>query len=123
VAHIDLREPADDDAEAIAEVHEGMLPPTGATDVVRRVITEAGGFAGAAVVYSLAGERTLSYAVARNARGRGVGGEALRLLAAAEPDRPLFALVDSDDPPAEDLLARLGFTELDGRLVLPPTLE
>ncbi|MGP3533535.1 GNAT family N-acetyltransferase [Microbacterium sp. RD1] len=107
-------------------------------DVSMWVVTESGGFAGTAAAFTVDGDREVTYWIARHAQGRGVGSEALRLLLAREPERPLYARVAATNVPSAALLARAGFTEVScmssyapgaGReveevvYVLPPTLE
>lgn len=146
MSHIELRDIDDDDLDAIFEVvrdddvertasdvpddrsafDEWMLRLRDSAEASAHVVTDDGGFAGVAWVDTVGGERTVAYAIARHAGGRGVGGEALRLLVSREADRPLYARLGGGDTASLDLLAPIGFSELDGRPgvhVLPPTLE
>ncbi|QEW01667.1 GNAT family N-acetyltransferase [Microbacterium lushaniae] len=149
MAHIDLRDLDDDDLDAVgallSDPDEVAPPGVDAADregldqwVARRradpdatilVVTESGGFAGAAAAYTLDGEREVAWWIASHARGRGVGADAVRLLAALEPERPLYARVSASEAPPEAMLERIGFTEVTPsagrplRYVLPPTLE
>ena len=117
VGHIELRDLDDDDLDAIFEMMRDraaveMAAFTAADpddrDGVRRVdrppargrrmsrlyvVTENGGFAGTAALFSVDGDREVTYWIARHAWGRGVATEALRLLVSREPERPLFARV------------------------------
>lgn len=161
MGHIELREWDDDDLDAIfgmmrdpeaveraaftasdpddraafdAWVARNRADP----DAALWVVTDDGGFAGTAGAYSVDGEREVTYWIARNAWGRGVGTAALRLLVAREPERPLYARVAAGNAASVAMLARLGFTEESRstafapglgreveeiRFVLPPTLE
>ncbi|MFJ6651733.1 GNAT family N-acetyltransferase [Microbacterium sp. NPDC091313] len=107
-------------------------------DAALWVVTEDGGFAGTAGAYTVDGEREVTYWIARNAWGHGVGTAALRLLVGLEPERPLYARVAVGNAASAAMLARRGFTELSRsrafapglgreieeiRFVLPPTLE
>jgi RimJ/RimL family protein N-acetyltransferase len=101
-------------------------------------VTEDGGFAGTAALFTVDGDREVTYWIARHAWGRGVATRALRQLIATEPERPLYARVASDNAASVTVLERIGFTELSrttsfapgaGReveervYVLPPVLE
>lgn len=109
-----------------------------APDVALYVVTENGGFAGTAALFSADGDREVTYWIARHAWGRGVASEALRLLVSREPERPLFARVAAENAASLAVLTKVGFTEVSrdiefapgaGReveeivLVLVPTLE
>lgn len=153
MAHIELRDVEDDDLDAvfaligdpggaalaeIAGVAHGDRAGFDAwiarvradSDATLWVVTENGGFAGAAAAFPVGGEREVSYAVASHARGRGVGSATLQLLAGRAPVRPLYARLPQADAPSEAVRERLGFAEVGdpasgpvGRYVLPPTLE
>ena len=114
MAHIELRELHDDDLDAIFEM---MRDPDAVTmvaftasdpddrevfdawisrersspDVELFVVTERGGFAGTAALFTVDGDREVTCWIAHHAWGRGVATEALRLLTTREPIRPLFA--------------------------------
>ena len=55
------------------------------------VVTENGGFAGSAAVFTVDGDREVSFWLARHAWGRGIATEALHLLVSHEAERPLYA--------------------------------
>ena len=60
--------------------------------------------------------------IARHAWGRGVATEALRLLIAREPIRPLFARAAADDLAWIAVLERAGFTEVSRTVSFGPGL-
>ena len=161
MGHIELRDLDDDDLDAIFEMMRDrsaveMAAFTAADpddrdafdewtrrerarpDVAQYVVTESGGFAGTAALFSADGDREVTYWIARHAWGRGVATAALRLLISREPERPLFARVAGHNAASLAVLTKVGFTEVSrnvefapglGReveeivLVLPPTLE
>lgn len=161
MGHIELRDLDDDDLDAIFEMmrdraavemaaftaadpddrgafDEWMTRHRAAPDVSMFVVTENGGFAGTAALFSVDGDREVTYWIARHAWGRGVATEALRILVSREPERPLFARVATHNAASLAVLNKLGFTEVSrdvdfapgaGReveeivLVLVPTLE
>lgn len=161
MGHIELRDLDDDDLDAIFEMmrdraavemaafttadpedravfDEWIGRQRGAADVAMYVVTENGGFAGTAAVFSADGDREVTYWIARHAWGRGVATEALRVLVSREPERPLFARVAAHNAASIAVLAKVGFTEVSrdvdfapgiGReieeivMVLVPTLE
>jgi RimJ/RimL family protein N-acetyltransferase len=135
VGHIELRDIHDDDHDAVFEMMRdpaavamaaftaddpddraafdawlarNLSDPRAATHVV----TENGGFAGIAATFSVGDDRELTYWIARHAWGRGVGGAALALLVAGEPERPLFARAASHNTASVAMLRRAGFTEV-----------
>jgi RimJ/RimL family protein N-acetyltransferase len=161
VGHIELRDLDDDDLDAVFEMmrdragvemaaftaadpddrgvfDEWMARHRTAPEVSMFVVTEDGGFAGTAAVFSVDGDREVTYWIARHAWGRGVATEALRILVSREPERPLFARVAAHNAASIAVLTRVGFTEVSrdvdfapgvGReveeivMVLVPTLE
>ena len=161
VGHIELRDLDDDDLDAIFEmmrdraavemaaftaadpddrdVFDAWIARQRTTpDVTLSVVTENGGFAGTAAVFSADGDREVTYWIARHAWGRGVATEALRVLVSREPERPLFARVAAHNTASIAVLTKVGFTEVSrdveyapgvGReteeivMVLVPTLE
>jgi RimJ/RimL family protein N-acetyltransferase len=161
VGHIQLRDLDDDDLDAIFEMmrdreavamaaftaadpddrevfDEWMARHRAAPQVSMFVVTENGGFAGTAAVFTVESDREVTYWLARHAWGRGVATEALRILVSREPERPLFARVAAHNAASLAVLDKLGFTEVSrdvdfapgvGRdveeivLVLVPTLE
>ena len=161
VGHIELRDLDDEDLDAIFEM---MRDPAGvqmaaftaadpddrvvfdawiarqraAADVALYVVTENGGFAGTAALFSADADREVTYWIAHHAWGRGVATDALRILVSREPERPLFARVAAHNARSLAVLTKVGFTEVSrdvefapgvGReiqeivLVLVPTLE
>lgn len=161
VGHIELRDLDDDDLDAIFEMmrdraavemaaftaadpddrdvfDDWMARHRAAPEVSMFVVTEDGGFAGTAAVFTVEADREVTYWIARHAWGRGVATEALRVLVSREPERPLFARVASHNAASLAVLTKVGFTEVSrdiefapgvGRdieeivLVLVPTLE
>ena len=161
VGHIELRDLDDDDLDAIFEMmrdraavemaaftaadpddrdafDEWLARQRATPDVAMYVVTENGGFAGTAAVFSAEGDREVTYWIARHAWGRGVATEALKVLVSREPERPLFARAAAHNSGSLAVLTKAGFTEVSrdvafapglGReteeivLVLVPTLE
>ena len=91
-------------------------------DVRMFVVTENGGFAGTAGVFTVDGDREVTYWIARHAWGRGVATEALRLLVSREPTRPLFARVAAHNTASIAVLERNGFTEVSRNVDFAPGL-
>ena len=161
MGHIELRDLDDDDLDAIFEMmrdrpavemaaftaadpddrdafDEWMARHRAAPDVSMFVVTENGGFAGTAALFSVEGDREVTYWIARHAWGRGIATEALQILVSREPERPLFARVATHNVASLAVLNKVGFTEVSrdidfapgvGReveeivLVLVPSLE
>jgi len=133
VGHIELRDLEDDDLDAIFDM---MRDPDGVAlaaftaadpddraafdtwiarerashDVAFAVVTENGGFAGTAAAFTVDGDREVTFWTTRNAWGRGVASEALRVLVSREAERPLFARVAAHNARAVAALERNGFT-------------
>ena len=145
VHHIELRPLDDDDLDAIFEMMRdresvAMAAFTGADpddraafdawitrqrasdDVQFFVVTEDGGFAGTAGVFTVDGDREVTYWIARHAWGRGVAAEALRLLVSREPVRPLFARAAAHNTRSIAVLERNGFTEVSRNVDFAPGL-
>ena len=135
VGHIELRDLDDDDLDAIFEMMRDPAavqmaaftaadPDDRATfdawiarqreapEVATFVVTENGGFAGTAALFSADGDREVTYWIARHAWGRGVATQALRLLVSREPERPLFARVAAHNAASIAVLTKVGFTEV-----------
>ena len=135
MAHIELRELHDDDLDAIFEMmrDRDAVKMAGFTasdpddrtafdtwisrersspDVELFVVTERGGFAGTAAIFTVDGEREVTCWIAHHAWGRGVASEVLRLLTAREPIRPLFARAAAEDVAWIAVLEKDGFTEV-----------
>lgn len=136
VAHIELRDLDDDDLDAVFDMMRDreavemaaftasdpgdrgafdawIARERSSADVALFVVTERGGFAGTAALFTIdGGDREVTYWVARNAWGRGVATAALRLLVAREPIRPLFARVARANAPSIAVLEKCGFTEV-----------
>ena len=143
VSHIELRALDDDDLDAIFEM---MLDPEaiamaaftasdpddrdafdawisrnrGDADVESFVVTERGAFAGTAALFTIDGDREVTYWIARHAWGRGVATQALRLLVAHEPVRPLFARAAAHNTASIAVLERNGFTEVSRSTAFAP---
>lgn len=141
--HIELRDLDDDDLDAVFEM---MRDPEGVAmaaftaadpddraafdawiarqradpDVLCLVVTEDGGFAGTAAVFTVDGDREVSFWIARHAWGRGVATEALRLLISHEPERPLFARAAAHNVGSIAVLTKVGFTEVSRNVDFAP---
>ncbi len=143
VGHIELRDLDDEDLDAIFEmmrdpaavemaaftaadpddrdVFDAWIERQRATaDVALYVVTERGGFAGTAALFSAEGDREVTYWIARHAWGRGVATEALRLLVSREPERPLFARVAAHNAASLAVLTKVGFTEVSRDIEFAP---
>jgi RimJ/RimL family protein N-acetyltransferase len=143
VHHIELRPLDDDDLDAIFEMmrdreavamaaftaadpddraaFDAWIARQRASDDVRFfVVTENGGFAGTAGAFTVDGDREVTYWIARHAWGRGVAGEALRLLVSREPTRPLFARAAAHNAGSIAVLERNGFTEVSRNVDFAP---
>ncbi len=143
VNHIELRDLDDDDLDAIFEM---MRDPEGVAmaaftaddpdnrgafeawiarerssgDVLYQVVTENGGFAGTAAVFTVDGDREVSIWIARHAWSRGVATAALRLLVSREPVRPLFARAAAHNAGSIAVLQHAGFTEVSRNVAYAP---
>lgn len=141
--HIELRPLDDDDLDAIFEMmrdpdavamaaftaedpddraaFDAWIDRQRAADgVVNLVVTENGGFAGTAASFDVAGGREVSFWIARQAWGRGVASEALRLLVSREPVRPLYARAAAHNTGSIAVLERNGFTEVSRNVDFAP---
>jgi RimJ/RimL family protein N-acetyltransferase len=146
VKHIELRPVDDDDLDAIFEMmrdreaiamaaftaedpddraaFDAWIARERATgDVLSLVVTENGGFAGTAAAFTIDGDREVTLWIARHAWGRGVAGEALRLLISREPIRPLFARAAAHNAAAITVLEKVGFTEVSRNVVVAPGVD
>ena len=135
VGHIELRDLDDDDLDAIFEMMRDraavemaaftaadpddrdafdawIARERTAAEVATYVVTENGGFAGTAALFSVEGDREVTYWIARHAWGRGVATEALRILVSREAERPLFARVAAHNAASLAVLTKVGFTEV-----------
>ena len=135
VGHIELRDLDDDDLDAIFEMMRDraavemaaftaadpddrdafdawIARERAAPEVATYVVTENGGFAGTAALFSVEGDREVTYWIARHAWGRGVATEALRILVSREAERPLFARVAAHNAASLAVLTKVGFTEV-----------
>lgn len=143
MGHIELRDLDDDDLDAIFEMmrdrvavemaaftaadpddravfDEWIARERAAPDVALYVVTENGGFAGTAALFSADGDREVTYWIARHAWGRGVASEALRILVSREPERPLFARVAAENAASLAVLTKAGFTEVSRDIEFAP---
>ena len=143
MGHIELREVDDDDLDAIFEMMRDrdavamaaftsedpddratfdawIARERGDAGVSYFVVTENGGFAGTAAVFTVDGDREVSIWLARHAWGRGVATAALRLLVSHEAERPLYARAAAHNARAIAILARSGFTEVSRNPVFAP---
>ncbi|PZU39195.1 MAG: GNAT family N-acetyltransferase [Microbacterium sp.] len=145
MAHIELRPLDDDDVDAVFEMmrdpeavrlaaftaqhpddrpsfDEWMSRHRTAPDIEFFAVTENGGFAGTAALFTVDGEREVTYWLARHAWGRGIATAALRLLIAFEAERPLFARVASHNLASLAVLEKNGFTEVSRTTSFAPGL-
>jgi RimJ/RimL family protein N-acetyltransferase len=143
VGHIELRDLDDDDLDAIFEMMRDRAAvemaaftsadpddraafdawidrQRSAPEVATYVVTENGGFAGTAALFSADGDREVTYWIARHAWGRGVATEALRVLVSREPERPLFARVAAHNAASVAVLTNVGFTEVSRDIAFAP---
>lgn len=146
MSHIELRDLDDDDLDAIFEMMRDaearalaaftaddpddreafdawIARERAADDVLYQVVTENGGFAGTAAVFTVDGDREVSLWVARHAWGRGVATAALRLVMSREPVRPLFARAAGHNAAAIAVLRGSGFAEVSRSNVFAPALS
>ncbi len=162
VGHIELRDLDDDDLDAIFEMmrdpdavemaaftaadpdDRGAFDAWIAARALQRrtsrlfVVTENGGFAGTAALFTVDGDREVTYWIAPHAWGRGVATDALRLLIAREPSGRCSRGAPAHNLASIAVLNKVGFTEVSrdsafapgvGReveeivLTLVPTLE
>ncbi|WP_375386490.1 GNAT family N-acetyltransferase [uncultured Microbacterium sp.] len=86
------------------------------------VVTENGGFAGTAGLFTVDGDREVTYWIARHAWGRGVATAALELLVSHEPERPLYARAAADNVRSVAVLSKAGFTEVRREVSFAPGL-
>lgn len=145
MSHIELRDLDDDDLDAIFEMMrdpEGIAMAAftaddpsdrtafdtwisrqrGNDDVLYQVVTENGGFAGTAAVFTIDGDREVSFWIARHAWNRGVATAALRLLVSREPMRPLFARAAAHNVASIAVFRHSGFTEVSRNVAYAPGL-
>lgn len=145
VGHIELRDLDDDDLDAIFEMMRDrtavemaaftaadpddrdafdawIARERAASEVATYVVTENGGFAGTAALFSVEGDREVTYWIARHAWGRGVATEALRILVSREAERPLFARVAAHNAASLAVLTKVGFTEVSRDIDFAPGL-
>ncbi len=143
MGNIELRDLRDDDLDAIFEMmrdrdavrmagftasdpddrsafDQWISRERSSTDVDLFVVTERGGFAGMAALFTVDGEREVTCWIAHHAWGRGVATDTLRLLTSREPIRPLFARAAADDLAWIAVLERGGFTEVSRTVAFAP---
>lgn len=143
--HIELRDLDDDDLDAIFEMmrdpeavvmaaftaddpndraaYDAWIARQRADDdVLYQVVTENGGFAGTAAVFTIDGDREVSFWIARHAWNRGVATAALRLLVSREAVRPLFARAAAHNEAAIAVFRHCGFTEVSRNVAYAPGL-
>ncbi len=80
-----------------------------APDVTHRVVTADGVLAGTVAAFVMAGDTEVTYWIDRALWGRGIAGQALRLLLDEVRVRPLYARVAADNAGSLRVLARAGF--------------
>lgn len=145
MGHVELRPLDDDDIDAVFEMmrdpeaiaraaftaedandragfDDWLIDERSNPAVTLLVVTESGGFAGTAAAFDVAGDREVSYWIARHAWGRGIATEALRLLVSREAERPLFARVAAHNAASIAVLEHNGFTEVSRDIAYAPGL-
>jgi RimJ/RimL family protein N-acetyltransferase len=145
VGHIELRDVEDDDLDAIFEMmrdpesvamaaftaddpsdreaFDAWIERQRSAPGVRYfVVTENGGFAGSAAVFTVDGDREVSFWLARHAWGRGIATGALGLLVSHEPERPLYARAAAHNLRSIAVLTKSGFTEVSSNVSFAPGL-
>ncbi|MDZ8200680.1 GNAT family N-acetyltransferase [Microbacterium sp. SSW1-59] len=143
--HVELRDLDDDDLDAVFDMmrapeavqmaaftaadpddraaFDAWIARERAAPLVRLyAVTEDGGFAGTAALFTVDVEREMTFWIAANAWGRGVASEAVRILLSLEPERPLFARAAASNAAALAVLAKAGFTEVSRTLANAPAL-
>lgn len=143
MGHIELRDVDDDDLDAVFEMmrdpegvamaaftaenpddrdafDEWMARHRAAPDVLMFTVTENGGFAGTAALFTVDGDCELTYWIARHAWGRGVATAAVRLLVSREPERPVFARAAVHNLGSAAVLRKVGFTEVSRDFAFAP---
>lgn len=143
MGHIDLRPLEDDDVDAVFEMMRDreavemaafvaedpddraafdawLSRQRASADVTVLTVTEDGGFAGTAATFWVGEDREVSFWIARHAWGRGVATEALRLLVAREPIRPLYGRVAEHNAGSIAVFRRNGFTEVSRNTAFAP---
>lgn len=145
MGHIELRDLEDDDLDAVFEMMRDpeavamaaftaddpddraafdawIARNRAAPGITNRVVTESGGFAGTAAVFTVDGDREVTFWIARHAWGRGVATRALRLLVSHEPERPLYARAAAHNAGSIAVLQKNGFTEVSRNVDFAPGL-
>ncbi|GAA3909971.1 GNAT family N-acetyltransferase [Microbacterium invictum] len=135
MGHIDLRDLEDDDLDAVFEMmrdpeaiavaaftaddpddrdaFDAWIAGERASDEVELLtVTDRGGFAGTAALFTVEGDREVSFWVKRGLWGHGVATAALRMLVAREAVRPLFGRVAAHNAAGIAVFEHNGFTEL-----------
>ncbi|MFJ4683555.1 GNAT family N-acetyltransferase [Streptomyces sp. NPDC088789] len=80
-----------------------------ADGILNRTVLADGDVVGSAAVYGNPGAREVTYWIDRAYWGQGIATDALRLLLAEEPERPLHARVASDNAGSLRVLRKCGF--------------
>lgn len=80
----------------------------GADNVVRTIVVD-GDVAGNVLKFIMFGEDTVAYWLGREYWGRGIATQALRLLLAEFPERPLYARAATDNIGSRRVLEKCGF--------------
>ena len=135
MAEVELREMDDDDLDAVFEMmrdaeavrmaaftaadphdreaFDAWIARNRALPGVRQfVVTAHGRFAGTAASFAVGDDREVTYWIAPHAWGHGVATEALRLLIARDPARPLRAQVAVHNAGSRAVLEKCGFREV-----------
>ena len=136
VNHIELRDLDDDDLDAIFEMmrdresirlaaftvadpddraafDERLHRMRTSPSIAVRAVEADGVFAGTVGAFTLDGEREVTYWIRRELWGNGIATAALRLLIAAEQERPLHARVAAANVGSLRVLERAGFARME----------
>jgi RimJ/RimL family protein N-acetyltransferase len=80
-----------------------------APDITHRVVTVDGVLAGTIAAFVMAGDTEVTYWIDRALWGRGIAGQAIRLLLGEVKVRPLYARAAADNAGSLRVLAKAGF--------------
>jgi RimJ/RimL family protein N-acetyltransferase len=98
----------DPDDRAAFDAHLAKIRT--APGVTHRAITADGRFVGTIASFVIEGDTEVTYWIDRSCWRQGIAGQALALLLAAVPVRPIFARVAGDNTGSLRVLQRAGFT-------------
>lgn len=98
----------DPDDRAAFDAHMAMV--RNSPGITTRVITSDGQLVGSIASFPSDGQTEVTYWISRPAWGHGIASQALRLLLALVPTRPLHARAASDNLASLKVLRKVGFT-------------